>query len=165
MRPPVLVALLLATATSGLFALDLSGTYEAAGTILQAEDGPAGGKVSLHALFALEFDHGRAATIHSLTTKVIFEQADGAFRVKCLDADDEVMWKGEWRRLAGYDFDADKVKLLLRAERFGHDGFLFLLSNDGKKDLLVVEIRRIVTTWYGPVFKPVGTFYFLRALE
>ena len=165
MRPLVLAALLLAPAVPDLRALDVSGTYEAAGKVLSQPDGPAGGPVSLRALLALEFDHERAAVIHEATVRVKLEQAARSFRIKCLDGEGAATWQHEWKLHEGYDSDKEKVRLLLRYPTKEEPGLLFLLRLGERNELLTVEIQRVTHAWYGAAFKPAGTFYFLRALE
>jgi hypothetical protein len=141
---------------------DVSGTYENVGTVVSTALASAENGVPLRGLVGLEFDLPLARALFSATDHVTITQAADTFAIECRDADGGLTWNGRWDRGYSYGVEAGQVKLLLRAKRYGQDGFLFLLSPVSDQKLLLVEVQRIQTTYFGPVMKPIGTFLFER---
>lgn len=162
MRALVLSLVLGGLALADLRALNLSGTYDDEGVILTMEGAQAGERTSFRALLALEWDPARATVIRGETTRFEIDQEDHRFRLIFLDEEKRVTWQGAWRRMAGYDFDAKGVKLLLRRPGERGETFLFVLGNDGRENLLVVTIQRVEPGRLGATRKPVGTAFFVR---
>jgi hypothetical protein len=153
---PLLVALLAVAAR----AVDVSGTYENAGSMIGAP--PGAGATSLQGLLGLNFDHELTRAIHSETSRVEIRQTDSQFGIVCRKDDGTVAWSGYWQRNVGYDWDRDKVSLLFRAPRFKEDGFLFKVSLVGDRRMLLVDVIRVNTTYFGPMGESLGTFIFDR---
>jgi len=162
MRALVLSLALGWLAAADLAAVDLSGVYDDEGVILEMEGAREGERMSFRALLALEWDPARGAVLRGETTRFEIDQEEHRFHLVCQDEDKRVTWQGAWRRMAGYDFDAKRVKLLLRRPGEGGETFLFLLSNDGRENLLVVTIERVEPGRLGVTRKPVGTVFFVR---
>lgn len=158
MKTLLLSCLLAAT----LRAVDVSGTYENAGSMVSPDSAAATGTISLQGLCSLEFDHALTRALHTQTDRVVVRQADSTFSIECKDRDGAVTWSGRWARDAGYGVDPGQVNLLFRSKRFEFDGFLFSLSLAGDGQLLLVDVRRVNTTPFGPVAKPIGVFLFSR---
>jgi hypothetical protein len=113
-------------------------------------------------LLGLEFDLPLARLTYGDTDRVVLTQKDDYFVIRCLDAAGAEEWRAQWDRGAGYGTEGSQVKLLLRAKRFEHDGFLFLLNLAGAGQLLQVEVLKVQTTCLGPVGHRIGTFLFAR---
>ena len=143
-------------------AVDVSGTYENAGSMVSPDSAAASGTISLQGLCTLEFDHALTRALHTQTDRVVVRQSDSAFIIECKDRDGAVTWSGRWERDVGYGVDPGQVNLLFRSKRFEFDGFLFSLSQVGDAQLLMVDVRRVNTTPFGPVAKPIGVFLFNR---
>ncbi|WP_415908653.1 hypothetical protein [Oleiharenicola sp. Vm1] len=55
----------------------------------------------------------------------------------------------------------EAVKLEFRsAKRYGNDAFVFRLANDPRRNLLVLSVRRITPSTFGPGEKELGVFCF-----
>lgn len=158
MKKLLLFALLAATAS----AVDVSGNYENAGAMVGPRSAVEAGIISFQGLCTLEFDHALTRALHAQTDRVVVRQTDSAFIIECKDRDGAVTWSGRWERDTGYGVDPGQVNLLFRSKRFESDGFLFSLSLAGDGQLLLVDVRRIKTTWLGPVAQPTGVFLFNR---
>lgn len=143
-------------------AVDVSGTYENFGTVVGAASSDT--SASFHGLLGLEFDLSLARALFSKTDRVVIKQADTRFAIRCLDANGEQTWGGRWDLDVGYGVEKEQVKLVF-SKHEEKDGFLFLLSAAGDGKLLLVEVHKIQTTWFGPVGKPLGTFIFSRVPE
>jgi plasmid stabilization system protein ParE len=139
-------------------AVDVSGIYADTGNTAATE-----AAVSLQSLLRLEFDPVLANPVHSPASRVAITQTDFMFRIECLDPDGARTWSGQWKTGEGYGTEAGQVKLVFRSKRYDPDGFFFLLSLVGENRVLVVEVQRIVSSWFGPVTKPVGVYVFERA--
>jgi hypothetical protein len=146
----------------GARAVDVSGTYENAGSMVRPGSPAEAGIISLQGLCTLEFDHALTRALHTQTDRVVVRQSDSAFIIECHDRDGAVTWSGRWARDMGYGVDPGQVNLLFRSKRFEPDGFLFSLSLAGDGQLLLIDVRRIKTTWLGPVGEPIGVFLFNR---
>jgi hypothetical protein len=138
-------------------AVDVSGIYADTGSTAAPE-----AAVSLQSLLRLEFDPVLASPRHSPASLVKLTQTDFIFRIECLDPDGARTWSGQWKIGEGYGPEPGQVKLVFRSKRHDPDGFFFLLRPAGDNRVLVVEVQRIVTTWFGPVTKPVGLYVFER---
>jgi hypothetical protein len=145
-----------------LRAVDVSGTFENAGTMVGPGSAAESGIISFQGLCSLEFNHALTRALHTQTDRVVVRQSDSTFTIECKDRDDATTWSGRWERDVGYGVDPGQVNLLFRSKRFEFDGFLFSLSLAGDGRLLLVDVRRINTTWLGPVAKPIGVFLFNR---
>lgn len=141
-------------------AVDVSGSYENAGSMIAAA--PATGDISLQGLLGLNFDHELTRAIHCETSRVEIKQTDSQFGIVCKKDDGTVTWSGYWQRNVGYDWDSEKVSLLFRTPRFKQDGFLFKVSLAGNRRMLLVEVLRINSTYFGPMGESLGTFIFDR---
>lgn len=161
MRTLLISCLLAAT----LHAVDVSGTYENAGAMVGPGSAAEAGIISFQGLCTLEFNHTLTRALHTQTDRVVVRQTDSVFIIECKDRDGAVTWRGRWERDAGYGVDPGQVNLLFRSKRFESDGFLFSLSLAGNGQLLLVDVRRIKTTWFGPVAQPAGVFLFTRARD
>jgi hypothetical protein len=157
-----MVGLLAAIAVCSAWAVDVSGTYENTGSMVSPDSVASSGTISLQGLCSLEFDHALTRALHTQTDRVVVRQSDSAFIIECKDRDGAVTWSGRWARDAGYGVDPGQVNLLFRSKRFEFDGFLFSLSLAGDGQLLLVDVRRVNTTPFGPVAKPIGVFLFNR---
>jgi hypothetical protein len=146
-------------------AVDVSGVYENAGAMVSPDSAAAAGTISLQGLCTLEFDHALARALHSQTDRVVVRQTDSTFLIECKDRDGVTTWSGQWSRDVGYGVDANQVNLLFRSKRFEFDGFLFSLSPAGDGRLLLIDVRRVNTTPFGPVAKPIGVFLFSRVAD
>jgi hypothetical protein len=144
-------------------AVDVGGVFENLGTVVSLENGPKGdGTVTLHGLFTLEFDLALGRKLYADTARVEVTQLDSLFRVECLDSAGTRTWSGQWKYREGYARTEDQVNLILRSKRYENDGFLFFLRTVDDRKMLLVEVRRIISSWLGPVEKPVGVFLFNR---
>jgi hypothetical protein len=143
-------------------AVDVSGTYENTGAMVAPDSEAAAGTISLQGLCSLEFNPALTRALHSQTDRVVLRQSDATFSIECKDRDGATTWSGEWSRDVGYGVEAGQVNLLFRSKRFEFDGFLFSLSAAGDGRLLLIDVRRINTTPFGPVAKPIGAFLFNR---
>lgn len=143
-------------------AVDVSGTYENAGSMVAPGSAAEAGTISLQGLCTLEFDHALTRALHAQTDRVVVRQSDSTISLECKDRDGATVWSGQWKRNEGYGVDQGQVNLLFRSKRFEFDGFLFSLSLAGEGRLLLVDVRRVNTTPFGPVAKPVGSFLFSR---
>lgn len=142
-------------------AVDLTGDYESAGTIISTSLEHPGGPVSLHGLLALEFDLAFAQRLYGDTARVSIRQTASRFAIECRDASGGVTWGGEWRDGIGYAVENDQVKLEFRsAKRYGHDAFVFRLSTDPKRNVLVLSVRRVTPSPFGPGETELGVFCF-----
>ena len=160
---PLAVSVLLATvAWNEARAIDVSGVYANSGTVVAADPGPAAGAVSLQGLLGLEFDLALANALHSQTSRVEVRQTASIFRMVCKDVDGVVTWSGQWKMGEGYGVEEGQVNLIFRSKRFENDGFQFALSMASGDNLLLVDVRRVTSTWFGPVVKPIGVFLFSR---
>lgn len=151
----------------GLFAVaaravDVSGVYENAGTVVSTTLASPEAGVPFRGLVGLEFDLPLARALHSDTERVTLTQVAGTFTMRCTDAAGAETWTGQWERDRGYGIEGNQVKLIFRSKRFADDGFLFLLTPVGDETLLQVEVLRVHSTFFGPVGKPIGTFLFHR---
>lgn len=138
-------------------AVDVSGNYADSGSTTAT-----GAAVSLQSLLRLEFDPVLAGPMHSPASRVEITQTGSIFRIECLDADGARTWSGQWKKGEGYNTEPEQVKLVFRSKRYDPDGFLFSLDTLSEDQLLIVNVQRIVTTWFGPVIKPVGVYVFER---
>lgn len=138
-------------------AVDVSGIYADTGSTAATD-----AAVSLQSLLRLEFDPVLANPRHSPANRVRITQTDFIFRIKCLDPDDARTWSGQWKVGEGYDPGPGQVDLVFRSKRYDPDGCLFLLRPAGGDQVLGVDVQRIVSTWFGPVMKPVGLYVFER---
>lgn len=144
-------------------AIDITGDYESTGTIISTSLEHPGGPVSLHGLLALEFDLALAQRLYADTTRVSLRQTASRFAIECRDGGGAVTWRGEWRHGIGYAVEDDRVKLEFRsAQRYGHDLFVFRLSTDPKRNLLVLSVRRVRPSSFGPGETELGVFCFPR---
>lgn len=144
-------------------AVDVGGVYENLGTVVSREDGPPGdGTVTLHGLLALEFDLALGRKLYADTAQVEVTQLDSLFRIECRDAGGTRTWSGQWKYREGYARTEDQVNLIFRSKRYENDGFVFFLRTVNERKMLLVEVRRITTSWLGPAEKPVGVFLFDR---
>jgi hypothetical protein len=162
MKRLLLTGLFAATAWVGARAVDVSGTYENAGAMVGPGSAADAGIISFQGLCSLEFNHPLTRALHTQVDSVVVRQADSYFIIECKDRDGAVTWSGRWERDAGYGVDPGQVNLLFRSKRFEFDGFLFSLSLAGDGQLLLVDVRRVNTTPFGPVAKPIGVFLFNR---
>jgi hypothetical protein len=153
---------LFAATCLGVRAVDVSGTYENAGSMVGPGSEAEAGIISFQGLCSLEFNHTLTRALHTQVDRVVVRQADSSFIIECKDRDDAVTWSGRWQRDIGYGVDPGQVNLLFRSKRFEPDGFLFSLSLAGDGNLLLVDVRRVKTTWLGPVGQPIGVFLFNR---
>jgi hypothetical protein len=158
----LMVGFLVAIALCSARAVDVSGTYENTGAMVGPDSADAAGTISLQGLLELEFDYPLARARHAQTDRVVVRQTAATCTIECKDLDGATTWSGQWRSGVGYGVEAGQVNLLLRSKRFEFDGFLFSLSLAGDRQLLLVDVRRINTTTFGPVAKPVGVFLFNR---
>jgi hypothetical protein len=163
LRLPATAAVCLALAYAAARAVDVTGAYENFGRIVSAETETAGGTVSLQGLLGLEFDYTLARALHAQTSRVELTQTDSIFRIECRDLDGAQTWSGQWADGVGYAREEGQVNLIFRSKRYENDGFIFQLRLVNERKMLLVEVRRIVSTWFGPVEKPVGVFLFDRA--
>lgn len=143
-------------------AVDVSGIYENAGNRVGASAPAEAGPISFQGLLGLEFDYALTRALHSQVDRVVVRQADNTFTIECKDRDGATTWSGQWKINEGYGFENDCVKLLLRSRRYPNDGFFFALSPAADGQLLLLEVQRVNSTWFGPVPKQVGTFLFHR---
>lgn len=142
-------------------AVDLTGDYESAGTIISTNLEYPGGPVSLHGLCALEFDLALAQRLYADTARVSIKQTASRFVIECRDAGGGITWRGEWRDGVGYAAENDQVQLEFRsAKRYGHDAFIFRLSIDPKRNVLVLSVRRVRPSFFGPGETELGVFCF-----
>jgi hypothetical protein len=155
----LLISCLLATT---LHAVDVSGTYENAGSMVSPDSAEESGAISFQGLCSLEFNHALTRALHAQTSRVVVTQTGGTFTIECKDLDGVTTWSGQWTKGQGYGVDPGQVNLLFRSKRFEFDGFLFSLRLAGDGRLLLVDVRRVNTTWLGPVAKPIGVFLFNR---
>ncbi|MBI2512633.1 MAG: hypothetical protein HYV96_11690 [Opitutae bacterium] len=159
-RLPSLVCAIVALLPAA-HALDVTGDYESAGTIISTTLEHPGGPVSLHGLLALEFDLALAQRLYADTTRVTIRQTASRFAIECRDASGGVTWGGEWRDGVGYAVENDQVKLEFRsAKRYGHDAFVFRLSTDPKRNVLLLSVRRVRPSSFGPGETELGVFCF-----
>lgn len=156
MKRLLLLGVLAATAS----AVDVSGTYENAGSMIGAT--PGADATSLQGLLSLNFDHELTRAIHFKTIRVEIKQTDSQFGIVCKDDDGKEVWSGYWQRNVGYDWDSEKVSLLFRTPRYKQDGFLFKVSLAGDRRMLLVEVLRVNATYFGQMGQPLGTFIFDR---
>lgn len=155
------LALAIASLSPPARALDITGDYESTGTIISTSLEHPGGPVSLHGLFALEFDLALAQRLYADTTRVSIKQTASRLAIECRDASGGVTWSGEWRDGVGYTAEDDLVKLEFRsAQRHGHDAFFFRLSTDPKRNVLVLSVRRVRPSSFGPGETELGVFCF-----
>lgn len=138
-------------------AVVVSGIYADTGSTVATDDA-----VSLQSLLRLEFDPVLASPVLSPAGRAEITQTDAIFRIECLDPAGARTWSGQWKIGEGYGIEPGQVRLVFRSKRFDPDGFFFSLSPVSEGRLLVVEVQRIVTTWFGPVPKPVGVYIFER---
>jgi hypothetical protein len=162
MKRLLLISLFAAAIWSAARAVDVSGTYENAGSMVDPGTEPAAGVISLQGLLGLEFDYTLTRALHAQTDRVVMRQSDSTFIIECKDLDGHTTWSGQWSRDQGYGVEPGQVNLLFRSKRFQFDGFLFSLSLAGDRQLLLVDVRRVNTTPFGPVAKPIGVFLFNR---
>jgi hypothetical protein len=142
-------------------AIDVTGDYESAGTIISTTLEHPGGPVSLHGLLALEFDLALAQRLYVDTTRVSIRQSASRFAIECHDASGGVTWGGEWRDGVGYAVENDQVKLEFRsAKRYGHDAFIFRLNTDPRRNVLLISVRRVRPSSFGPGETELGVFCF-----
>lgn len=159
----LIVGFIAALALVAARAVDVGGAYENLGTIVSLDGGPKGdGTVTLHGLLALEFDPAVGRKLYADTTRVQVTQLDSLFRIECTDQDGTQTWSGQWKYREGYARSEDQVNLIFRSKRFENDGFVFFLRTVNERKMLYVEVRRITSSWFGPVEKPVGVFLFDR---
>lgn len=155
------LALALVALSPAARAVDLTGDYESAGTIISTSLEYPGGPVSLHGLCALEFDLALAQHLYADTARVSIKQTASRFAIECRDAGGSITWGGEWRDGVGYTAENDHVKLEFRsAKRYGHDAFIFRLSTDPKRNVLVLSVRRVRPSSFGPGETELGVFCF-----
>jgi hypothetical protein len=162
MRRLFLAGLLAIAAIARLHAVDVSGVYENAGTLVGPASPAEAGPISLQGLLGLEFDYALTRTLHDQVDRVVVKQAELTFTIECKDRDGATTWSGRWQLNKGYGMEGDRVKLLFRSKRYPDDGFYFTLNTLNEGKLLAVDVQRINSTWFGPVLKPVGTFLFNR---
>lgn len=148
-----------------LRAVDVSGTYENAGTMVSPGTETDVGVISFQGLLGLEFDHALTRALHAQTSRVVVRQTGTTLTIECKDLDGVTTWSGQWTKGVGYAVEPGQVNLVFRSRRFEHDGFLFTLRPAGDGQLLLVDVRRINTTWLGPVAKPIGVFLFNRVAD
>jgi hypothetical protein len=143
---------------------DLSGAYLDAGSAAAAPGEPeqATAPVSLQALLTLEFDRNLAGPQFSPASRIEITQTDTFFRIICKDSFGAETWTGQWKMGQGYGTEDGKVQLIFRSKRHEPDDFLFLLGSTGKDKMLVVEVRRITPTAFGPAAKLQGMYVFER---
>jgi len=154
-------ALVFLTSLPLVRAVDVSGDYEATGRIIASALEPPTGGVSLHGLLALEFDLALARQLFADTTRVTIRQTAARFLIECRDAAGAATWRGEWQHGVGYVVEDEAVKLEFRsAKRYGNDAFVFRLANDPRRHLLVLSVRRITPSTFGPGEKELGVFCF-----
>ena len=158
-----IVGFVVALALVSARAVDVGGVFENLGTVVSLEGEPKGdGTVTLHGLLALEFDLALGRKLYADTARVELTQLDPLFRIECQDSAGTRTWSGQWKYREGYARTEDQVNLIFRSKRYENDGFLFILRTVNERKMLLVEVRRITSTWFGPVEKPVGTFLFDR---
>lgn len=162
MKRLLLLGLLAATAR----AVDVSGTYENAGSVISTTTASSKGDVPFRGLLGLEFNLTLARALHSDVDRVEISQEPDSFTIRCFERDGKESWNGRWERGFSYGVDEKQVKLVFRSPgRFGDDGFLFLLSPITERRLLLVEVYHIKSTSFGPGMKPAGSFLFERVPE
>jgi hypothetical protein len=162
MISPMKTLLISCLLAATLRAVDVSGTYENAGSMVGPGSAAEAGVISFQGLCNLEFDHALTRALHTEIDRVVVRQSASTFSLECKDRDGATTWSGQWSRDVGYGVDPGQVNLLFRSKRFESDGFLFSLSLAGEGQLLLVDVRRIKTTWLGPVGQPIGVFLFNR---
>jgi len=157
----LLLGLLVVFAVSARAAA-LSGAYENGGSMVGPDSPEATGTISFQGLLQLQFDYKLTRAQHAQVERVVVKQGDTFFDIVCKDRDGAVTWSGRWEFNKDCSLEHDRTKLLLRSRRYPDDGFAFLLNTTADGQILLVEVQRINTTWFGPVTKPVGTFLFNR---
>lgn len=143
--------------------LELTGSYEDAGTVVVAAPDQPPGVVSLHALLSLEFVPGLARLLQDQTSEVRLTHQDESLAVEVIGKEEDVIWRAHWKPGAGYALREGRVYLHLKPGRLGSDEFVLILSTLTSHRLLQVEVRRRKATFFGPVFEPMGTYLFHRA--
>jgi hypothetical protein len=160
----ILVLLACAMPAAGAAAprdLDLSGSYDDAGTVVIAapEQSPV---VSLHAMLSMEFMPGLARLLQDRTKEVRLTHEGELLQVDVVDHDDETIWRGAWKQGEGFAVRDGRVYLHFKPGRFGNDEFIVILSTVTEHRLLQLEMQRLKPTFFGPVFQPMGTYLFHR---
>ncbi|MBA3849618.1 MAG: hypothetical protein C0502_06435 [Opitutus sp.] len=140
---------------------NLSGDYDDQGEILSGDVSMVGGVVSLHALFALEFDPGRAQLLHAQTTRVRLGQSPDIVEITAYDADGQATPLGRWRRGGGYVPRGASLQLSTR----GPDAtYVFTLEPARDGAMLRLTVRREKKSVFGPGFEDIGAFVFARRM-
>lgn len=162
MKPVLCAALLATVALAEARAVDVSGVYENFGSMVAAGAEAADGAISLQGLCNLDFDYGAHRALHADTDRVVITQTDLIFRIECKTSDGNVVWSGQWSQGIGYRADDRQVELVFHSRRLAQDYFGFTLRTVGDQNLLLIEVQRVNSTYFGPVAKPIGSFLFSR---
>ncbi len=141
--------------------ISIAGSYEAEGTVIEA-DSPYRGPVSWRALLGLEFDHALGVLQHAHVTRVEIIQRDDSLRIDLFDDLDLNHWHGRWRNNGGFEASAESVKFLLRAPQQRDDLFLFTVTPVNAGAALLVRVQAVHASTFGPSGTELGLFYFAR---
>lgn len=133
---------------------DISGEYADAGVVVEDPSAQFHGRVSLHALLALQLDAKTADVLHEETDRVGLWAGDREVELRVRNRDGEVFTRARWRWVGG-----ERLQAVCR----GADGeYVFAFEPVEGGRLLRVVLARKDTTLFGPAVQTVGVFVFAR---
>ncbi len=151
-----------AVALTPVYALDITGSYDDKGTVIQSGSGGGSETISFHGILSLDFNPIMAEAEYGDTSHVDLIDLKEKLDIEIIDEGGKMVWGAVWGRYDGYSHEGDSAVIRISNGDSNGNRTSLVITPLSEGAYLEVKAYKITVTALGPKSDPIGSYIFVK---